>query len=406
MYPIRDAFGLMVGSVPFRLSEIFSVVYAFFMLRYKKNSHFGNIDKRTKNIMLLLILNLILTLLVTYSHSESVEMDFFYKYILRNALTIFIIFSVLNINVAYDSKLIVWGMKWNIVLQILFAIIFFGLSMRIFMNHPMSIWDIQTAGYGNVKLPRFAGSSSEAGYLGPLLSIPLYYFMYNYKNNIIWLLACSLLLLVSLSTSNYFIIFLTASAILYKKNRKSFFKILLFGIIGLVLCISITLFFFKDTLFGVILWSNFDKLLGYLSFGAYGSVDWSASDRLEHLAAATGLFVDGNFIDVIFGRGTGAYSFFAMHNTSLLVQTVEEAYNIYLSTLTDRGAVGLVIFIMIYYNIYKMKSDNVMSDALWFGLAIQLVHYMIVGNMWLYYVWQEVLFLIGYEKYLYLKRKQ
>ena len=47
-----------------------------------------------------------------------------------------------------------------------------------------------------------------------------------------------------------------------------------------------------------------------------------------------------------------------------------------------------------------------MSDALWFGLAIQLVHYMIVGNMWLYYVWQEVLFLIGYEKYLYLKRKQ
>lgn len=155
MYPIRDAFGLMIGSVPFRLSEIYSVVYSLFMLRYKKNSHFGNIDKRTKNIMLLLILNLILTLLVTYSHSESVEMDFFYKYILRNSLTIFIIFSVLGVKVTYDTKLIAWGMKWNIVLQILFAIVFFGLSMRIFMNHPMSIWDIQTAGYGEVELPRF-----------------------------------------------------------------------------------------------------------------------------------------------------------------------------------------------------------------------------------------------------------
>lgn len=406
MYPIRDAFGVMIGSAPFRLSEIYSVVYSLFLLKFRKSARFGIIDKRTKNILFLLILNFVLTFTVSFAHSETIEIDFFYKYLVRNALAILIVYSVLGLKVVYNPKLIIWGLKWNIILQALFAIVFFVFSMRIYMNHAMSIWDIQTAGYGQVEIPRYSGSSSEAGYLGPLLAIPLYYFFYNYKRDLKWLVACALLLLVSVSTSNYFIMVLTAFAILYKKNRKNFFKILLFGIVGLVLCVTITIFFFKDTLFGVVLLSNFDKLLGYISFGSYGTVDWSASDRLEHLAAATAFFADGNFLDVIFGRGTGAYSFFAMHNTNLLVQNVEEAYNIYLSTLTDRGIVGLIIFIMIYYNLYKMKSDNLISDALWFGLAIQLVHYMIVGNMWLYYVWQEVLFLIGYEKYLYLNRKQ
>ena len=60
------------------------------------------------------------------------------------------------------------------------------------------------------------------------------------------------------------------------------------------------------------------------------------------------MFFNGNILQVLFGHGTGAYSFSALHNTNLMVQTVEEAYNIYLSTLTDRGIIGLLIFFIKY----------------------------------------------------------
>ncbi len=406
LYPFRDALGINVGSTPFRIGEIYSVVYAICALRLKKTFRFKEIDRRVRNIIVLLILNFCLSALVSCANINYIDTDFFVKYLVRNGLTIFLLVSVIGTLINYSPRLIVYGIKWNIILQIVFAIIFFVLSKRIFMNHVFSIWEFQTANYGDFELPRFAGSSSEAGYLGPVLAMPLFYLLSNYKKELKWLICCLVLLIVTFSTSNYLIIIITFATIFYKKNKRNFFKLVLIFLVFLVFLVSIVMFFFKESVLSMVIVSNFDKLIGYITLGAYGTLDWSASDRTEHLATALQMFLDGNILQIIFGHGTGAYSFSALHNTNLLVQTVEEAYNIYLSTLTDRGILGLLIFVLIFYNIYKIKTRNSLSDALWFGLAIQLVHYMIVGNMWLYYVWQEVLFIIGYEKFLKIQKNE
>ena len=406
LYPFRDALGINVGSTPFRIGEIYSVVYAICTFRLKKTFRFKEIDRRVRNIIVLLILNFCLSALVSCANINYIDTDFFVKYLVRNGLTIFLLVSVIGTLINYSPRLIVYGIKWNIILQIVFAIIFFVLSKRIFMNHVFSIWEFQTANYGDFELPRFAGSSSEAGYLGPVLAMPLFYLLSNYKKELKWLICCLVLLIVTFSTSNYLIIIITFATIFYKKNKRNFFKLVLIFLVFLVFIVSIVMFFFKDSVLSMVIVSNFDKLIGYITLGAYGTLDWSASDRPEHLATALQMFLDGNILQIIFGHGTGAYSFSALHNTNLLVQTVEEAYNIYLSTLTDRGILGLLIFLLIFYNIYKIKTRNSLSDALWFGLAIQLVHYMIVGNMWLYYVWQEVLFIIGYEKFLKIQKNE
>lgn len=405
-YPFRDALGINVGNTPFRIGEMYSAVYAICALRLKKTFRFKDIDRRVRNIIFLLLLNFCFTALVSYANINTVDADFFYRYLIRNGLTIFLFLGIVGTLINYSPRLIVLGTKWNIVLQIIFAIIFFVFSKRIFMNHVWSIWEFQTANYGDFELPRFAGTSSEAGYLGPLLAMPLYYFFNNFKRELKWLVCCLALLLVTFSTSNYLIIFITIAAILYKKNKRNFLNLILGSLFLVILFLSVVLFFLKDSLISTIVISNFDKLVGYITLGAYGTLDWSTSDRSEHLASALQMFLNGDVLQVIFGHGTGAYSYLALHNTNLLVQTVEEAYNLYLSTLTDRGIIGLIIFILIFYNIFKLKTKNPLSDALWFGLAIQLVHYMIVGNMWLYYVWQEVLFLIGYEKYLKIKENE
>lgn len=403
LYPFRDALGINVGSTPFRIGEIYSVVYAICALRLKKTFRFREIDRRVRNIIVLLILNFCLTALVSYANINYIDTDFFVKYLVRNGLTIFLLVSVIGTLINYSPRLIVYGIKWNIILQIVFAIIFFVLSKRMFMNHVSSIWDFQTANYGQLELPRFAGTSSEAGFLGPGLAVPLFYFISNYKKELKWLVCCLVLLLVTFSTSNYFIIIITLATILYKKNKRNFFKLVLEFLVSFSLIVGIVMLFFRDSILSMVIISNFEKFIGYITLGSYGTLDWSASDRTEHLGAALQMFFNGNILQVLFGHGTGAYSFSALHNTNLMVQTVEEAYNIYLSTLTDRGIIGLLIFILIFYNIYKLKTNNPFSDALWFGLAIQLVHFIIVGNLWVYYVWQEVLFLIGYEKYLKIK---
>jgi len=397
LYPFRDSIGITVGATPFRIGEIYTVIYSIFCSFSGKTYRNFKIDKRIRNIFLLLLLNLFLTCSVSCAYFNSIDTDFCQKYLIRNGITIFLFLCIYHVYIAYNERLVINGMKWNIILQILAAILFFALYKRIFMNQLTSIWDIQTASYGTIDIPRYPGTCSESGYLGPLLAMPLYYFLSKFKENKIWLIVCLILLIVSVSTSNFFIIFLTFMFYAYERNRGTFFKMLVSMLAVLVLFVIIIQFLPHNSFAYTVINSNFNKFIAYISLGKYGKLDWSASDRVEHLSSAINMFLRGNFFEVLLGHGTGAYSFYAMHNTHLSVQNVEEAYNLYLSTLTDRGIIGFIIFIAIFYNVYKVKTNNPISNAIWFGIVIQLIHYMIVGNMWLYYVWQEALFLIGYE---------
>lgn len=400
LYPFRDSVGMMVGNTPYRVGEIYTLIYGLLNIFRKKDYINLRINKRVVNIIILLFLNVILTSIISVGNSDTIDIDFFTKFIIRNVLTLFLFISIYRVYVSYDDKLIVRGFKWNIILQMIAAVLFFAFSQRMYINHLTSIWDMQTASYGNMEIPRFQGTCSEAGYLGPLLAMPLYYFLSSFKENKIWFILTAMLLLVTVSTSNFFFLFLIFVFYIYKRNRHQFFKMLLYFLIGAFVIIFVDILFLRDTIFYTILEDNYNKFLGYITLGGSGQLDWSASDRVQHLSNAVNMFSDGSVWQILLGHGTGAYSYAASHNTNLLVQNVEEAYNLYLSTLTDRGLVGLILFIAIFYNVYKIKSNNKISDAIWFGLVIQLIHYMIVGNMWLYYVWQEVLFLIGYEIYL------
>lgn len=400
LYPFRDSVGVMAGSTPYRVGEIYTFIYGLLNIFRKKDYANLRINKRVRNIVILLFLNLILTSIISVGNSDTIDTDFLTKYIIRNILTLFLFVSIYRVYVAFDDDLMVKGFKWNIILQLLAAVLFFAFSQRMYINHLTSIWDMQTASYGNMEIPRFQGTSSEAGYLGPLLAMPLFYFLSSFKENKIWFFLTAALLVVSVSTANFFFLFLAFAFFIYKRNRHTFFKMVIYFLIAAFVLVLVDVYFLRDTIFYTILENNYNKFLAYITLGGSGQLDWSASDRVQHLSNAANMFTDGSILQIILGHGTGAYSYAASHNARLLVQNVEEAYNLYLSTLTDRGLVGLVILIAIYYNVYKIKTNNKISDAIWFGLAIQLIHYMIVGNMWLYYVWQEVLFLIGYEIFL------
>lgn len=406
-FPFRDCLGINAGSTPLRIGELYSVIYSIYVLiREKKCTYIPQIDNNLFYIIILLATNVLLVAIVSFLSYDSIDTMFMVKYVIRNVLVVVLIAAIWKTSISYSNKLILAGIKWNIVLQIIAAFIFFGLGQRVFMNHMTSIWEIQTASYGGVELPRYSGTASEAGYLGPLLAMPLYYFIAIHKSKInkYLLVLCVTLLIVSLSSFNYLVIILGFVVFNYQKNKiKTLLWIIMLCILGAA-SLSIIITVLNNTVIGSLVETNINKMLGYVTFGTLGEMDWSANDRNDHLINAYRFFCSGNIFEILFGHGTGAYSYTAAHHSMVLVDNVEEAYNLYLSTLTDRGVCGLMIYASIYYYIFKIKTKNVISNSIWFAICIQLIHYMLVGNMWLYYVWQEVVFLIGYERYRFMKR--
>lgn len=399
-FPYRDSFGIALNNFPMRIGEMYSCLYLILCWTRKKTYRFGIIDSRLKIIIAALLTNCILSLVISYANAEFIDIGFCHKYLIRNIITLLLIGSIIGTSISYKEKWIVNGMKWNITLQIVTAVIFFVFSQRICMNQFISIWDLQTAEYSGIELPRYSGTSSEAGYLGPLLAMPLFYFLTTFKKNKYLFFITIGLLTISLSTFNYIIIVIAVVYYFFLYDRKKLMQYsLLIGFVSFAAVLLLPIIF-KDTLAATVIQANTGKVIGFLTFDLSKTQDWSSMDRTEHLYNAIKFFFSGDFMQILLGHGTGAYSFYALHHSDVTVENVQEAYNIYLSTLTDRGIIGLILFIVIYYNIYKIKTNNTISNAIWFALFIQLVHYFIVGNMWLYYVWQEVLFLIGYEKYL------
>lgn len=406
-YPFRDSIGLNVG-VPFRIGELYSVFYALYLVfRKKRINMFPDIDDHVKMIFVLLSLNMVFAIFTSAFNWETIDQPFAVKYIVRNFLIVVLMFAIWKSTEYYEGNLIDWGVKWNLILQIFAAILFFGLGLRMFMNGFLSIWDMGTAEYGGIELPRYSGTSSECGYLGPMLAFPLYYLLSVYKKcfvNKLFLAVCIVLLIISTSAFNYFIILLCVFAYYYHKNKTRTISVSALLVIILIVSSTVILVALKGTLVYAFFEITINKIIGYLTFGAYGEMDYSANDRSEHLLNAYNYFVNGDLMEMLMGHGTGAYYYFATHHSDTWVENVSEAYNLYLSTLTDRGVVGLIIYLLILRHIYKVRTDNNISNAICFGITTQLIHYFLVGNMWLYYVWQEVVILVGYEKYRKLKQ--
>jgi hypothetical protein len=169
-----------------------------------------------------------------------------------------------------------------------------------------------------------------------------------------------------------------------------------FFIIILGLCIIVPPIFARyASVFSV---TVINKINSFLGRGA--TFDWSSTDRIQHLENAWNMFCNSNLFYKTIGNGTGAYYFHSKSQSGLLMNNVEEAYNLYLSTLTDRGILGLLILISLFVFLRRKTIRNDMySMSLFSGIVAQYIHWMLTGNMWVYFFWINVIFLISYYNY-------
>ena len=124
-FPFRDSAGIDVG-VPFRIGEIYSGLYSvYLLLKKKKELNISQIDNNILAIIILLIFNLITVLVVSFINIERIDEPFMIKYVIRNCLIIFLMYAIWKVPIFYNEVLIERGAKWNIILQLFAAVLFF-----------------------------------------------------------------------------------------------------------------------------------------------------------------------------------------------------------------------------------------------------------------------------------------
>ena len=111
---------------------------------------------------------------------------------------------------------------------------------------------------------------------------------------------------------------------------------------------------------------------------------------------------------MMIGNGTGYYSKMSKAFTKYYIDDAEEAHNLYASTLTDRGIIGIIVLVLLFYYISRIKipknkniSANLMFffTAIKFGVYVRMFHWFFTGMLWQYYFWIEVIILMSANAY-------
>ncbi|MCK0123163.1 O-antigen ligase family protein [Gelidibacter sp. F2691] len=398
-FPFMDV-GFMIFGIPFRLGEL---AFFLFFLRLLDIKHLSKITKIHKSgflILLGLLLNLILTVAIFFfSHVDS---GFYLKYVIRNTLYIFAFFSFVIKPINYDQIKFESFIKYILFIVSIFYLIEFIDYYVVSFNWSESVFvSRQEKHVFNDFIIRFAGPSSEPGYIIPLLSIPLMYgFVLRKLKYSLWSM---FFILLTFSSFGYFVLlfsvfyFLNGSA---DKELKRKGKIVLFyaatamGVLGLI---------FINRVSAMIAY-NWEKFQAY--FGIGDVFEWSAAQRLGHIKLGINLFLESSWLEMVFGNGTGYYSKMSKEFTQYYLDDAEEAHNLYISTLTDRGLIGLLIIVILFYIISKIKIPSAVSGnykgffiAIKFGVYVRMVHWFFTGMLWQYYFWVEVAILISASAY-------
>lgn len=398
-FPFMDV-GFIVFGIPLRIGEL-----AFFLF-FLRLINFGPLLKKTRLntigviVLLLLFLNLILT--VTVKFFCEVDDSFYSKYVLRNILYL-IIFS------SFIIKPIDFGhIKVKAFIKYIFYVVavFYGMEYIDYYLIGFNWGDLvfvsrQSKHVFNGFLIRFSGPSSEPAYIIPLLSIPLMFGLI--ARNLKYALWSIIFILLTFSSFGYLIV---AFAILFFLNvssdkelkRKAKNAILY---IGITIGLTVLVFFNKVS---VMIAYNWDKFQAY--FGIGNVYEWSAFQRSGHIMLGLNLFMESSWLNKIFGNGTGYYSMKSKAFTKFYLDDAEEAHNLYISTLTDRGLIGLFLIVFLFYVISKIKiPKSVTGDykylfiAIKFGAFVRMLHWFFTGMLWQYYFWIEVILLISASAY-------
>lgn len=293
-------------------------------------------------IVLVLLTNLLLSVVVLAFNISNVDTSFAIKYIIRNILNLIFIVGALVANTQFTDKDFISLCKNIVILQVILLVVTESTGLHVYMNELKGWSSLLSTGQfvdiAGLRIVRFMGSASEAGYLGPLLIMPYYFFLdrcitnkregvKKWKKFLIGALLCAMF---TLSTAIYiyiycllFLLHITLLVdLLIKELKKSFLVIL-----GTAIICSIGLL--QPQIRAFIQLHIINKIQFYLTISSSVQFDWSAMDRLQHLKNAWAMFTGGNILEILVGHGTGAYSAASLANTSLLVSNVEEAYNIF-----------------------------------------------------------------------------
>ncbi len=379
----RDALSFNIYNTNIRLGEILFYFIAAYNIIFSKNKYKIN-DRKLFLISCLLLTNLIFTFTVSIFFER--DNSFFIKYIIRNFLISFAILSFAINPVKLKEK------DYNKIIIFILYFQFFFLIMQIFK---LDLFYFRFSYYESFYfgLQRFKGSASESAYIISILVFPLVYF----KNKI--------------SEGNFYIfsywlsvimIFLTFSTFGYAILLLHFFSYLKFNLTGLrkrtfilaiivVIIISILfpIIFAQNNILIDVLTFNFNKAISYITFQNF---DYSTNARLSIQRLAFILYKNLDFFNKIFGMGTGSFSNVLDFNTRYIVEGAAEAHNIYLATLYERGLLGLLIIFIIFSIILFANAKSSVEKALKFSLIVQMLHWFITGNFWLYFFWIEVIY--------------
>lgn len=398
-FPFMDV-GFILFGIPFRLGEITFFLFFIRLLNVDSILKITKINKIGLLIIILLAFNLILT--VGTKLFTLVDNSFYAKYVLRNSIYFFAMISFILKPIEYEKINYDSFIKYILWIVVLFYFIefvdyyvwYFDWENTVFVSR-------QGKAVFHDFIIRFAGQSSEPAYIIPLLSIPL---MYGYvKREFKYVITSLILILLTFSSFGYLIILFSivfflknsVSKELKRKARKIILRLM-------IVALFLVAIFAKRI--SVLIDYNIEKFEAY--FGIGNTYEWSASQRSGHVNLAFDLFSEGSWYNKLLGNGTGYYSKMSKAFDEFYLDDAEEAHNLYISTLTDRGIIGLLILIFLFFFISKIKIPKWVDESsrffflsIKFGVYVRMLHWFFTGMLWQYYFWVEVSILIAASAY-------
>lgn len=396
-----------MGRVPLRLGEIWSAFLAFPLANRKRIK----LDRWEQGIIFFLFFNLFVTILGVCLNYDMVVRSFAYKYIARNILNLVFFAGFLASGIVLSSEDIGKLFKYMIgvqgIMYLFHIMVRRCLVLGEFANQP------GTVELSKITIIKVYGTCMEPGYLATLLPLALYYFLqiliYHGSNkkkrmSAMAYVAITLVLAgLTFSTAVYALIVLTLAVVSCRNSGTAMlFRYMLYGFATAVVA-GMTMF--NGAVRGYFEENVVNKIGAYLLYGTGKFVNYSGGTRGRQLRVAIDWFINGTFLQKLTGRGTGAYWEYSKSQVNVYYgEDVSEAYNLYVSTMTDRGLMGLVCIMGVLYCAYKLtdKKDWI-SKCLFWGIVIQGLHWTLTGNFWLYYFWHNLAFIAGYNRFKFRK---
>lgn len=379
--PLRESFALMIGeSTPMRLGEMLVAFCPIFYFIYK--DEYEEPVNTTSN---LLIIFLAYSFIAGIVFGEHIDLSFAVKYFIRGVL-FFILIRIAENKVIYiPEKFIELLFKYTVIIESIFCFMqMLGYTLLFGEFGPYTA--SETFGF-----QRLSGTASEPGYLIPIITPCIYYFISDFEKYRYWAILSFAIAILSLSSFGYVAILVVILIKLYMIFRENDYKnVLVIGgsLLFALFTVSISFPQVRDVYEGIS-----TKVLAFSSFEEE-DMDYSGAERTENLLVATEALLESSGKSLLFGQGIGATAYYTENNV-VMFKPAEEANNLFLSVLLNQGLLGLILLLLVFRSVFKQtRRNNSSSMALFVGILTQLLQYMIVGNLWLYFFWLYIFFII------------